>query len=67
MQDSWPANVRELVKMAVRLRLPPKEELEKALADARGNLTQLAERSGWHRTQIYRWMKKYALEIDDYR
>jgi DNA-binding NtrC family response regulator len=46
---------------------PPLEELEAALAEADGNVKLAAMNRGWHRTQIYRWLRQYRLDVTKYR
>lgn len=104
----WPMNVRELAKLAKRLKtlhrggelsdlsmLPPeltsrirgrdeaepvpseegpppppppdREAFVAALTETRGNMTQLAAKHGWHRTQVYRWARKFGLDPTSFR
>lgn len=46
---------------------PSLEELKGFLADARGNISELARRQGWHRTQVNRWLKKHNIDPSHYR
>ncbi len=46
---------------------PDREQLKEQLAKHRGNLAQVAREVGRSRTQVYRWVKKYGLEADDFR
>lgn len=46
---------------------PDRQTLENALADARGNVKLAAQRSGWHRTQLYRWLKRHGIDPARYR
>lgn len=48
-------------------RAPPREVIESALAAARGNIKLAAERNGWHRTQLYRYMRRYDIDPSKYR
>ncbi len=104
----WPGNVRQLQKLAGRLRTlvpagepvrlqhlipkdiqapirarvaeevaraqraqeegtPGREKIVEALMAARGNVTRAAEANGWHRTQLYRWLRRFELDPRDYR
>ncbi|MEQ9500963.1 MAG: sigma 54-interacting transcriptional regulator [Deltaproteobacteria bacterium] len=101
----WPMNVRELRKLAQRLRTladsgvvalddlpstlterlahrfeeevedpddpniaaPPREELEAALRACKGNVKDTAAANGWHRTQLYRWLKRRAIDPKAFR
>ena len=55
------------VRQAPRVPIPEREVLEAALARARGNVKQVADEQGWHRMQVYRWMRRYALAPEDFR
>ena len=46
---------------------PGRAELERALRDAKGNVKQVALENGWHRNQIYRWLKRLGMDAADYR
>ncbi|MGF1509751.1 MAG: sigma 54-interacting transcriptional regulator [Myxococcota bacterium] len=46
---------------------PPISEIEEALREAQGNVTQAAQNRGWHRTQLYRWLKRARLDPESYR
>lgn len=104
----WPMNVRELAKLAQRIKsltpegeialeqlpeamqaplirrfddseeapepeqdlgdgAPPRAELQEALAKAKGNVKQVAIDNGWHRTQVYRWLRRARLDPKNYR
>jgi transcriptional regulator of acetoin/glycerol metabolism len=41
--------------------------LEAALARAKGNVSLVAEQNGWHRTQVYRWIRRAGIDPDQYR
>jgi DNA-binding NtrC family response regulator len=43
--------------------VPPKEDIERALAAADGNISQAARALGAHRTQLRRWMERYGLIV----
>ncbi|MEO0325204.1 MAG: sigma 54-interacting transcriptional regulator [Myxococcota bacterium] len=105
---AWPGNVRQLRKLAGRLKTlvpaggavrlehlipkkvqapirarvaaeaarlqaereegtPGRERIVSALAEARGNVTRAAEANGWHRTQLYRWLRRFDIDPRDYR
>ncbi|MEM6860424.1 MAG: sigma 54-interacting transcriptional regulator [Myxococcota bacterium] len=46
---------------------PTREGLIEALRAARGNLKKIARDRNWHRNQVYRWLRKYELDPNDYR
>ena len=46
---------------------PSAEVVSRALADTRGNVVRAAELLGTHPRQVYRWLKRYSLSLDDYR
>jgi transcriptional regulator with GAF, ATPase, and Fis domain len=50
-----------------RTTAPAREELVAQLSSLRGNVTRLAERYGKDGKQIYRWLKRYGLDPEDYR
>jgi two-component system NtrC family response regulator len=41
---------------------PPREELERVLADFGGNVAGVAQHYGRHRRQVYRWLERYGLK-----
>jgi DNA-binding NtrC family response regulator len=41
--------------------IPPAEKLRQELSRTRGNVAQIARDNGWHKTQVYRWIKRYGL------
>jgi transcriptional regulator of acetoin/glycerol metabolism len=46
---------------------PTREELCEALEREGGNIARLAELYGKDRQQIYRWARRYAIDLDSYR
>lgn len=46
---------------------PPEEELRARLAEHRGNIAALSRLYGKDRVQVHRWMRRYGINIDDYR
>jgi transcriptional regulator with GAF, ATPase, and Fis domain len=46
---------------------PGREALEAALQAARGNVKKAAIDNGWHRTQLYRWIKRAGIDPQRYR
>jgi transcriptional regulator with GAF, ATPase, and Fis domain len=51
-----------------RRRPPPSEpELRELLARHRGNIAAVGRELGKERMQIHRWMRKYGIEVEDYR
>lgn len=46
---------------------PSRDVLESALAKARGNVKAAAETNNWHRTQLYRWLKRHDIDPDKFR
>lgn len=47
--------------------IPTEEELRALLQDAEGNVAAVGRSLGKARMQVHRWMKRYRIEIDDYR
>ncbi len=47
--------------------IPSREELQAVLAETTGNIVQVAERYGRSRMQVYRWLVKYGLRVDQFR
>jgi DNA-binding NtrC family response regulator len=57
---------------APALALPPRstpseQELRALLAEHRGNIAALSRLYGKDRVQVHRWMRRYGINIDDYR
>jgi transcriptional regulator of acetoin/glycerol metabolism len=46
---------------------PTETELRALLAAHRGNVAAVGRALGKERMQIHRWMKRYNIEISDYR
>lgn len=46
---------------------PSRIDLLERVRSARGNVKQVAIDGGWHRTQVYRWIKRYEIDVDAYR
>jgi len=46
---------------------PDSEQLARALADSGGNVAQAARALGTHAKQVYRWIERHGLTLDDYR
>jgi ActR/RegA family two-component response regulator len=42
---------------------PTKESIERALADANGNVSAAARSLGLHRTQLRRWLSKHKIAV----
>jgi DNA-binding NtrC family response regulator len=47
--------------------LPPRSELETLLAETKGNVKEAALRRDWHRTQLYRWIKRSGIDTARFR
>ncbi len=47
--------------------MPTPEALESALAQAKGNVKAAANDNGWHRTQLYRWLKRAGIDPARFR
>lgn len=58
--DSEPAQIDEAG-------VPNRAALESALQATKGNVRLAAEQNHWHRTQVYRWIRRYRLDPDRYR
>lgn len=46
---------------------PATSFLDEALRKHKGNVTRIAAEHGWHRTQLYRWIRKAGLDPSQYR
>jgi len=46
---------------------PTPKELRKLVADFRGNVKEVAAFLGKDRTQVYRWLKRFEIDPEDYR
>jgi DNA-binding NtrC family response regulator len=46
---------------------PSRDELERALADARGVVSRVAEKYGRDRTQVYRWIRRLGIDPEAHR
>jgi transcriptional regulator of acetoin/glycerol metabolism len=46
---------------------PEADEVASALRETKGNVVRAAEQLGTHARQVYRWIERYGLELDDYR
>ncbi len=47
--------------------VPSEAELREALARARGNLAEVGRQFGRERMQVHRWLKRYNIDIGQYR
>lgn len=47
--------------------VPDQATLEDALRSAKGNVSRVAETLGVHRTQVYRWLRRYHVDPEQYR
>ncbi|MEM7675480.1 MAG: sigma 54-interacting transcriptional regulator [Myxococcota bacterium] len=47
--------------------VPSREEVESALRATKGNIKLTAEQNKWHRTQLYRYMRRYGIDPSKYR
>ena len=52
---------------APRTGVPTEEELRSLLAHHRGNVAAVGREFGKERMQIHRWMKRYGINVDEYR
>lgn len=46
---------------------PSPAVLEQALRRAKGNVKQAADDHGWHRTQLYRWLRRAGIDPESFR
>lgn len=46
---------------------PTEQELRALLAKQKGNIAAVGRELGKERMQVHRWLKRYAIDIDDYR
>lgn len=47
--------------------VPSREELIALLTASRGTIADIARETGRSRKQVYRWLERYGLSLDDYR
>jgi transcriptional regulator with GAF, ATPase, and Fis domain len=47
--------------------VPEEQQLRALLAEHRGNVAALGRLYGKDRVQVHRWMKRYGINVDDYR
>jgi DNA-binding NtrC family response regulator len=62
---SSPAALAKLKKEEVPA--PTREELERLLLQCKGKVSDIARATGRSRTQVYRWIEEYGLDIEAYR
>jgi DNA-binding NtrC family response regulator len=46
---------------------PSRERIERALRATGGNVSKAAEKNGWQRTQLNRWIQRIGLDLSKYR
>jgi transcriptional regulator of acetoin/glycerol metabolism len=46
---------------------PRNDVLESALRSAKGNIKLAAQENGWHRTQLYRWLRQAGIDPGAFR
>ena len=46
---------------------PTAEELRALLAQHKGNVAAVGREFGKERMQVHRWMKRYGIDVDEYR
>jgi transcriptional regulator of acetoin/glycerol metabolism len=63
--DTAPAAVSDAVSSSVRG--PSEAELRALLALHKGNIAAVGRELGKERMQVHRYMKRYGIDIDDYR
>ncbi|HET9954748.1 MAG TPA: sigma 54-interacting transcriptional regulator [Polyangiaceae bacterium] len=61
------ANDRSEVAAEAFAPVPSEEELRRRLTAHGGNVAAVGRELGKARMQIHRWMKRYGIEVDDYR
>lgn len=54
-------------KSIVPREIPTEEELRELLRESEGNVAAVGRSLGKARMQVHRWMKRYRIEIDDFR
>ena len=47
--------------------IPTREELSAVIARMGGNMARVAEHYGKDRQQIYRWAKRYDIDVESFR
>ncbi|HVY44787.1 MAG TPA: hypothetical protein VHB21_02865, partial [Minicystis sp.] len=52
---------------AVRNHVPTEQELRALLSQHRGNVAAVGREFGKERMQIHRWMKRYGINVAEYR
>lgn len=65
--DALPDELRQAPEAGGEEATPSKAQLEALLAEHGGNVAQVARALGSHRQQLYRWLKKYALDPASFR
>jgi sigma-54 dependent transcriptional regulator, acetoin dehydrogenase operon transcriptional activator AcoR len=46
---------------------PNEEQLRSLLTHHRGNIAAVGQALGKHRMQVHRWLRRYNIDISDYR
>lgn len=65
--ESQPSPDSKLSKSPGKSAAPSAEALAKVLRETEGNVVQAAANLGTHARQIYRWIERHGLDLDDYR
>jgi len=72
-EEHLPDSVRQAIvdyaagAPSARAEAPEEEELRRLLAEEAGNVAAVGRRLGKARMQVHRWMKKYDIDVEDYR
>jgi DNA-binding NtrC family response regulator len=61
------STVGRVVNETPRPAMPSDQELRALLSHHKGNVAAVGRELGKARMQIHRWMKRYGIEVDDYR
>lgn len=72
-EEHLPDSVRQAIldyaagAPSARAEAPDEEELRRLLEEEAGNVAAVGRRMGKARMQVHRWMKRYEIDVDDYR
>jgi len=73
-EDHLPESVKQAIldyarpsRRSVKTDAPSEDELRALLAEEAGNVAAVGRRLGKARMQIHRWMKRYEIDVEDFR
>ncbi len=74
LEEHLPDSVKQAIldyaqppKKVAKAELPSEEELRELLTEEDGNVAAVGRRLGKARMQVHRWMKRYEINVDDFR